>query len=82
MSEVTLIIIAGGRLRAVTAHWRAVRELLDGGIQGVRGRLSHRAPLDAGYILADLDAHRVITAQRAFDVRRTAIGKSCEVTEL
>lgn len=65
MSTVHLIVIKDDCFYVVDGHYRAIRGILDAGVEKILPQLKPRF-LDAGYILVDLNRKHIVNGQEAF----------------
>ena len=68
MSYVTVFLVKHGKTYHFSLHYRAVQRLLERNFDTVQASpLDNTAiPLDAGYLVVDLDRKEVINRQEAF----------------
>ncbi|GEM_PF-3475354 len=69
MSFVTLILIKNKQLQIISAHYRAIKKIVeycDFGIQTIK--TTNKIEIDEGYILVDCDKKIVINMQNAFNL--------------
>lgn len=69
MSFVTLILIKDNQLQIISAHYRAIKKVIeycDFAIEAVK--TTNKTKIDAGYILVDCDKKIVINMQNAFNL--------------
>ena len=65
MSTVHLFIIKDDCLYVVDGHYRAIRGILESGVEKLLPQLKPRF-VDAGYILVDLNRKQIVNGQEAF----------------
>ncbi len=66
MSNVTLIVIAYGRIKIAQAHWRTIKLLIEHGFDTAWKEEPLESAIDEGYILVDCTRHIALNAQSAF----------------
>ncbi|MBI4151205.1 hypothetical protein HY492_03695 [Candidatus Woesearchaeota archaeon] len=69
MSNVTLIVIAYGRVKIAQAHWRTIKLLVEHGFDAAWKDEPLEPELDAGYLLLDYNRCIAVNAQTAFTLQ-------------
>ena len=67
MSTAHLFIIKDDRLYIMDGHYRAIRSILESGVEKLLPQLKPKF-VDAGYILVDLNRKRIVNGQEAFSL--------------
>jgi hypothetical protein len=80
MSNVTLIIVAYGRMKVAQAHWRTIKLLIEHGFDVAWKEESLEPELDAGYIMLDYNTCLAVNAQTAFALRLPENWQTLQIT--
>ncbi len=73
MSYVQVMLVKNGKTYHFSLHYRAVMRLLENNFMTVQGSPLERTatPLDAGYLVVDLDRKEVVNRQNAFSRKQS-----------